>query len=69
MSKDVHFTFDNLIKVQNDCVTIGSTLGPVLSDIFMTELKTSFLPELTHYRQFWKRYLDSTYVFYRRCIS
>ena len=51
-TKNVHFTFNNVIKVQNDGVAMGSPLGPVLSDIFMIELETSFLPELTDYIQF-----------------
>ena len=62
-TKNVHFTFDNVIKVQNDGVAMGSPLGPVLSDIFMIELETSLLPELTDYIQFWKRYLDDTICF------
>ena len=33
-TKNVHITFDNVIKVQNDGVAMGSLLGPVLSDIF-----------------------------------
>ena len=63
MYKNAHFTFDNVIKVQNDGIAIGSTLGPVLSDIFVTELETSLLPELTDYIQFWKRYVDDTICF------
>ena len=62
-TKNVHFTFDNVIKVQNDGVAMGSPLGPVLSDIFMIELETSLLPELTGYIQFWKRYVDYTICF------
>ena len=62
-TKNVHFTFDNVIKVQNDGVAMGSPLGPVLSDIFMVELETSLLPELTDYIQFWKRYVDDTICF------
>ena len=62
-TKNVHFTFDNVIKVQNDGVAMGSPLGPVLSDIFMIELETSFLPELTDYIQFQKRYIDDTICF------
>ena len=63
MYKNVHFTFDNVIKVQNDGVAMDSPLGPVLSDIFMIELETSFIPELTDYIEFWKRYIDDTICF------
>ena len=62
-TKNVHFTFDNVIKVHNDGVAMGSSLGPVLCDIFMIELETSLLPELTDYIQFWKRYVDDNICF------
>ena len=52
-TKNVHVTFGNVIKVQNGRVAMGSPLGLVLSDIFMIELKTSLLPELSDYIQFW----------------
>ena len=39
---------------------MGPPLGPVLSDIFMIELKTSHLPELNDYIQFLKKYVDDT---------
>ena len=42
---------------------MGSPLGPVLSDIFMIELETSFIPELTDYIEFWKRYIDDAICF------
>ena len=60
---NVHLTFDNVIKVQNDGVVMGSSLGPALSDIFMVELETSLLPELLDYIQFWNRYVDDTICF------
>ena len=62
-TKNVHFTFDNVIKVQNDGVAMCSSSGPVLCDIFMIELETSLLPELTDYIQFWKRYVDDNICF------
>ena len=46
-TKKFHFTFDNVIKVQNDGMAMGLPLEPVLSDIFMIELERSLLPELT----------------------
>ena len=42
---------------------MGSPLGSVLSDIFMIELETSFIPELTDYIEFWKRYIDDAICF------
>ena len=59
-TKKNHFTFDNVIKVQNDGVAMGSPLGSVLTDIFMIELETSLLPGLTDYLQYWKRYIDDS---------
>ena len=53
----------NVIKIKNGGVAIGSLLVPVLPDIFMTELETSLLPELTDYIQFCKRYVDDTICF------
>ena len=54
-TKNVHVTFDNVIKVQNDGVAMGLPLGTVFSDIFMIELET-----LTDYIKFWKRCVDDT---------
>ena len=72
-TKKIHFTFDNVIKVQNDGVAMGSPLGSVLSDIFMIELETSLLPGLTDYLQYWKGYIDDSICFKKvgsvNCIS
>ena len=54
-TKNAHLTFDNIIKVINNGVALGSPLVPVLSDIFIIESETSLLPDLTDYIQFWKR--------------
>ena len=42
---------------------MGSSLGPVLGDIFMTELEKAILPELTECIKYWKRYVDDTISF------
>ena len=57
--------FQNLkkLKVQNDSLAMGSPLGPVLSNIFMIELETFPLPDVTDCMQIWKRYVDHTICF------
>ena len=60
-TKNVHFTYNRKIFVQTDGVAIGSLLGPVLADIFMTELEKTLLPDIyIHYIKFWRRYVDDT---------
>ena len=40
---------------------MGSPLGPVLADIFMTELEKTLLPDIyIRYIKFWRRYVDDT---------
>ena len=59
--QNVHFTYNRKIFVQTDGVAMGSPLGPVLADIFMTELEKTLLPGIyIHYIKFWKRYVDDT---------
>ena len=45
-TKNVHFTYNNTVYQQNDGVTMGSPLGPVLPGIFMVELENSLVPKL-----------------------
>ena len=45
-TKNVHFTYNNTVYQQNDGVTMGSPLGPVLPRIFMVELENSLVPKL-----------------------
>ena len=47
--------FDNVINVQNDGVAMSSPLGTVQTDTSMIESETSFIPELTDQKKFWKR--------------
>ena len=39
-TKNVHFTLNNEIYVQNDGVAMGSRLGPILANVFMWNWKT-----------------------------
>ena len=60
-TKNFHFTYNRKIFVQTDGVTMGSPLGPVLADIFMTELEKTLLPGIyIRYIKFWRRYVDDT---------
>ena len=45
-TKKVNFIFNGKIYLQVDGVTMGSPLGPVLADIFMTELEKESILDL-----------------------
>ena len=38
-TKNVHFSFNNEIYMQNEGVAVGSALGPVLANIFVVVLE------------------------------
>ena len=59
-TKNVHFSFDNNIYIQNDGVAMGSPLGPILANIFMAELERSVIPGLANKLDNWRRYVDDT---------
>ena len=59
-TKNVRFSFDNIIYIQNDGTAMGSPLGPVLASIFMVELKRSLIPGLTNKLSNCSRYVDDT---------
>ena len=42
-TKNVYFTFNNKIYIQNDDAAMGSPLGPVLAKVFMVELETALI--------------------------
>ena len=42
---------------------MGSRLGPLLANIFMTSLEEEVIPKLTPYLCNWKRYVDDIYVY------
>ena len=46
--KDIHFTFNDCVYLQNDGVPMGLSLGPVLTDIIMVQLETEVFPTITN---------------------
>ena len=64
-TKNVHFTFNNETYIQVDGVEMGSSLGPVLANIFMVELETSVIPNLRSKAKLWKIFADDTYCLAR----
>ena len=62
-TKHVHFTFNNVVYIQNDGVAMGSPLGPLLANIFMTELEETIIPTLKNDLKHWKRYVDDTHAY------
>ena len=63
--KNVHFTFNNETYIQVYGVAMDSPLGPALAHIFMVELKTSVIPNLSNKVKLWKRFVDNTYCLAR----
>ena len=46
-------------------VAMGSPLGPVIANIFMSQLETELIPELSGKLSVWFRYVDDTFTFLR----
>ena len=59
-TKNVHFTLNNEIYVQNDGVAIGPPLGPILANVFMIN---TLVPRLHQHIKKWRRYVDDTFVY------
>ena len=48
-TRNVHFTFNNEIYIQNNGVTMGSLLGQIPAGIFMVEFENMLVPKLEQY--------------------
>ena len=64
-SKNVHFTLNNEIYVQNDGVAMGSPLGPTLANVFMVDLENTLVPRLHENVKKWRRFVDDTFAYVR----
>ena len=64
-TKNVHFTQNNEIYVQNDGVAMGSPLGPTLANVFMVDLENTLVPRLHENVKKWRRFVDDTFAYVR----
>ena len=64
-TKNVHFTLNNEIYVQNNGVAMGSPLGPILANIFTVELENTLVPRLHQHVKKWRRSVDDTFTYVR----
>ena len=62
-TKDLHFSFNGKMFRQLDGVAMGSPLGPVIANIFMSELETILIPQLNDKMSVWLHYVDDTFTF------
>ena len=62
-TKNVHFTLNNEIYIQNDRVAMGSPLGPILANVFMVELENTLVPRLHQHVKKWRLYVDDTFAY------
>ena len=62
-TKNVHFTLNNEIYVQNDGVAVRSPLGPILANVFMMELENTLVPRLHQGNKKWRGYVDDTFAY------
>ena len=63
--KNVHFTLNDEIYVQNDGVAMGSSLRPISANVFMVELENTLVPRLHQHVKKWRRYVDETFAYIR----
>ena len=62
-TKNVHFTLNNEIYVQNDGVAMGSPLGLILANVFTVELENTLVPRLHQHVKKWRRYVDDAFAY------
>ena len=63
---NIPFRFLNKTYVQTDGVAMGSPLGPILADIFMTNLETKLNKFSTNKPSLWIRYVDDIFCIFKK---
>ena len=61
-TENVQFRFNNEIYRQKDGVAMGSPLGPLLADVFISKLETKVLHPLIEKFSLYCRYMDDIFV-------
>ena len=54
---------------QTDGVAMGSPLGPVIANIFMSELERELVPKLNEKMFVWLRYVDDTFTIIKEGVN
>ena len=65
-TKDMHFTFNNKTYKQNDGASMGNPLGPVIANIFVTELECTVVPTIRDLLPEWIRYVDDMFTLVKK---
>ena len=68
-TENVQFMFNNAIYRQKDGVAMGSPLGPLLADIFMSKLETQLLCPLIEQFTLYCRYVDDIFIIANKNIG
>ncbi|MGL4226872.1 MAG: reverse transcriptase domain-containing protein, partial [Rickettsia sp.] len=68
---DTHIVFDGVIFKQVDGVAMGSPLGPIFANVFMSSLEEDFLDNcpLAHMPSVFFRYVDDTFALFSKPAS
>ena len=64
-TKNVLFTLNNEIYVQNDGVAMGSPLGPILANVLMLELENTLVSRLHQHAKKCRRYVDNIFPYFK----
>ena len=67
--KDNTFVFNGKVYVQKDGVAMGSSLGPLLANIWMAHLEETLMQGHAEFPLFYRRYVDDTFCLFKDRFS